>query len=145
MKASVSSRAFRTVVTVSAIAATAVLLDALWLGLVARGFYDSALAPLKRTVFLPAAGLFYSFYVGVILIYAVRGAKSLGSAARRGAGLGLVVYAAYELTNWAVLRDWPGVLVPVDTAWGVALTAAAAAVGKWTHDKLAIGRAGVER
>jgi uncharacterized membrane protein len=109
----------------------------LWLGLIARRLYDSLLAPLKRsTAFLPAAASFYCFYVSVILIYAVRGATGLAAAARRGAALGLVVYTTYELTNWAVLRDWPGALVPVDIGWGVVLTTAAATVGKWTSDKL---------
>jgi uncharacterized membrane protein len=127
----------RTWITALAIAVTTVALDLLWLGLIARGIYDPLLAPLKRNaVFLPAALLFYSFYAAVILFYAVRGAQGLGSAARRGAALGLVVYATYELTNWAVLRDWPGLLVLVDTAWGVVLTAAAATMGKWVSDKL---------
>ncbi len=132
-----SREAFRTLIAARAIAAATLLMDLLWLGLVAREVYDSLLGPLKRSsALLPAAALFYSFYVGVILIYAVRGATSVGAAARRGAALGLVVYASYELTNWAVVRDWPALLVPVDTAWGVALTATAATVGKWVDDRL---------
>jgi uncharacterized membrane protein len=141
VKAEPTSGALRTIATVLAIAGTTVLLDMLWLGLIARQFYDSSLAPLKRsTAYLPAAGLFYCFYVAVILTYAVRGSNSRMAATRRGAALGLVVYATYELTNWAVLRDWPGALVPVDIGWGVVLTAAAATVGKWTSDKLQAGR-----
>ena len=35
-----------------------------------------------------------------------------------------------QLTNWAVLRGWPGWIVPVDVAWGVVLTASAALAGK---------------
>ena len=55
-------------------------------------------------------------------IYAVRPSRSAKDAALRGAGLGFVAYTTYELTNWAVLEDWGAILVPIDIAWGVALT-----------------------
>ncbi len=118
-------------------------LDLTWLGVVARGLYDSALAPLKRPeVLLPAAGLFYALYLAAILIHAVLGAVTPAGAARRGAALGLVAYGTYELTNWAVLRDWPAALVPVDLVWGVILTAVAAFVGKWVYDAVRAGTRG---
>jgi uncharacterized membrane protein len=114
-----------------ATAAALVVLDLAWLGVVARDLYRNALGPLMRPeAFLPAAALFYAFYVSVTVAWAVLGSSSPGGAARRGAGLGLVAYATYELTNWAVIRDWPGWLVPVDLAWGVVLTATAALAGK---------------
>jgi uncharacterized membrane protein len=118
-------------------------LDLTWLGVVARGLYDSSLAPLKRAdVFLPAAGLFYALYVAAIVVFAVLGAASRAAAARRGAALGLVAYGTYELTNWAVLRDWPALLVPIDIAWGVVLTALAGLVGKLVYDRLRGGAPG---
>ncbi len=114
-----------------ATAATTLVLDLAWLGFVARGLYDSALGPLRRPeVLWPAALLFYAFYVAVTVAWAVLRSEGPLHAARRGAGLGLVAYATYELTNWAVLRDWPAWIVPIDIAWGVALTAAAALAGK---------------
>ena len=61
----------------------------------------------------------------------------MSGAARRGAALGLVAYGTYELTNWAVLRDWPALLVPIDIGWGVVLTAMAAFVGKLVYVKVA--------
>ena len=114
-----------------ATAATFLVLDLLWLGVVARDFYREALGGLMREeAYVPAAALFYAFYVAVTTGWAVLGAGSPGDAARRGAGLGFVAYATYELTNWAVIRDWPAVIVPLDLAWGVALTAVAALAGK---------------
>jgi uncharacterized membrane protein len=105
-------------------------LDLLWIGVVAKGVYDK-LGPLKRDPpSLPAAGLFYAMYTTATFLYAVRPASTVGVAAKRAAGLGFVAYATYELTNAAVIRDWPTVLVPVDTLWGVALTAAAASAGR---------------
>jgi uncharacterized membrane protein len=120
----------------AATGATLLFLDLTWLGVMARGLYDSSLAPLKRaSVFLPAAGLFYAFYVAAIVTCAVLPAARPAAAFRRGAALGLVAYGTYELTNWAVLRDWPALLVPIDIGWGVVLTAVAAFAGKLAHDK----------
>ena len=114
-----------------ATAATMLVLDLAWLGVLARGLYDAALGPLRRPeVLWPAALLFYAFYVAVTVAWAVFRANGPLHAACRGAGLGLVAYATYELTNWAVLRGWPAWIVPVDVTWGAALTAAAALAGK---------------
>lgn len=125
-------RAAATVAVATAVtAATLLILDLAWLGVVARPLYDSALGPLKRAdMFWPAAGLFYTLYIAAIVMHAERGATGAGDAARRGAGLGLVTYGTYELTNWAVLRDWPAVLVLPDIAWGAALTSVAAVAGR---------------
>lgn len=111
------------------------VLDLAWLGVVARGLYEAALGELLRPdAHLPAAALFYAFYVAATTGWAVLGAASKGDAARRGAGLGLVAYATYELTNWAVIRGWPAWIVPVDVAWGVFLTALAALAGRAAYD-----------
>ncbi len=119
---------------VAAAATTMLVLDLVWLGVIARGLYDAMLGPLKRTeVLWPAAALFYGMYVTAIVVYAVIGSSSPSSALRRGAALGLVTYATYELTNCAVVRDWPALLVPIDISWGVALTAVAGLAGKLAH------------
>lgn len=115
--------------------ATLLLLDLLWLGVIAAGLYDACLGPLKsETVFWPAAVLFYSLYVGATVAWAVLGTERPSAAARRGAALGLVVYGTYELTNWAILRGWPALLVPIDIGWGVLLTSTASLVGKLVQD-----------
>lgn len=115
--------------------ATFLALDLAWLGLVARGLYAAALGDLLRPeVHRLAAALFYAFYVAVTVGWAVLGAETERAAARRGAGLGLVAYATYELTSWAVIRGWPAWIVPVDVAWGVLLTGLAALAGRAAHD-----------
>ena len=119
---------------VLATAVTMLVLDLAWLGIVARGVYASALGHLMRPEALwPAALLFYVFYVSVTAAWAVFGTAAPAAAARRGAGLGFVAYTTYELTNWAVLRDWPAWIVPIDIAWGIALTAVSALAGKATQ------------
>jgi len=135
------ARAAASVVVATAVTAVSLLvLDLLWLGVVARPLYDSALGGLKRPVlFWPAAGLFYALYIGAIVIHAELGAAGAADAARRGAGLGLVAYGTYELTNWAILRDWPAVLVLPDIAWGVAPTCFAAMAGKAALSRMRAG------
>lgn len=105
-------------------------LDLIWLGVLARPLYDRALGDLLRpeALRLPAL-LFYFFYVSVTWLHAVRPANSVKDAMSRGAGLGCVAYGVYELTNWAVLKGWPGYIVPIDWLWGVVLTGAAAGAG----------------
>ena len=120
-------------VAAAVIAVTVVMLvlDLGWLGVVAGGFYDAQLGPLKRPqAHVGAAALFYVLYVGAVIRHAVLGASGRREALRRGASLGFIVYASYELTNWAVIAHWPAGLVPVDLAWGVVLTGAVAFAGR---------------
>lgn len=124
------------IASASVAAATAMLLlDLSWLGVVARELYDANLGPLKRSeVFWPAAALFYVMYIGAVVVHAVIGSNSPAASLRRGAALGFVTYATYDLTNWAVLQGWPALLVPIDIAWGVVLTAMVALAGKLAYD-----------
>ena len=106
-------------------------LDLLWLGIAAQSIYNEALGPLRaKDTVLEAAGLFYLQYVLVITLVASLPAKALADAAKRGAVVGWIAYATYELTNWAVIADWPVSLVPIDIVWGVALTALVAVAGR---------------
>lgn len=119
------------IAAILATAGTMLALDLTWIGLAARGLYSAALGPLLRPeAFWPAAALFYLFYVAVTVSYAVLPAEGPLPAARRGAALGLVAYTTYELTNWALLKDWPAWIVPIDIAWGILLTAASSLAGK---------------
>lgn len=108
-------------------------LDALWLGLVARSFYREHLSELLRPD--PRWGpalLFYAVFVAGIVILVTLPAverSSLGRAVTTGALFGFVTYAAYDLTNLAVLRGFPVIVAVVDLAWGAAITAAVAAAG----------------
>lgn len=126
------------IAAVLAVTLTMMALDLAFLGVVARSFYDGALGALKRpTVHWPAALAFYVMYVGAITAYAVLPAQGLANAFARGAGLGFVCYATYELTNWAVIAGWPARLVPVDLAWGVALTGVASLAGRAALERTA--------
>ncbi len=105
-------------------------IDLCWLGLVAQPIYADLLGDLKAPEpYWPAAIAFYLFYITTIFGYGVVNALSVRDALTRGASLGFVAYATYELTNWAVIRDWPALLVPMDILWGVVLTSTVAGLG----------------
>jgi uncharacterized membrane protein len=107
--------------------------DAVWLSLMASRLYRPALGGLLREPFAPAPAIaFYAIYIAGILIFAVAPARAAGDwtgATWRGALLGLMAYATYDLTNQATLRDWPLAITLADLCWGTALTAKAATIG----------------
>jgi uncharacterized membrane protein len=108
------------------------VLDALWLGWVGRPLYTERLGDLLApTVAMPAALLFYTVYVLGITYFVTAPALARDSpsqAAVGGALLGLVAYATWNLTNLAVIRDFPASIVPIDMAWGTAATAVTSVV-----------------
>ena len=113
-----------------AVAFTMLVLDLLWLGVVATSLYDALGALRASPPYWPAAALFYAFYVAAIMFYTVLPATSVKDAWRRGAHLGFVAYTTYELTNWAVITGWPSEIVLIDIVWGIALTGLVAAAGR---------------
>lgn len=107
-----------------------VLLDAIWLMVVAGPGFKAALGPLMRDqpLLLPA-GAFYPIYIFGLLMLAIRPATTVRSAAAKGALLGLAAYATFDLTNISVIEGWPVALSLMDFAWGIFASATAAAVG----------------
>ena len=113
--------------------------DLLWLGVVAKGFYQEHLGHLMRPdVIWGAAPFFYSIFIAGVLVFSVLPgleAQSLGYSIALGAFLGLVTYATFDLACLAMLKDFPVVVVYVDLAWGIALTAGVSTsgygFGKW--------------
>jgi uncharacterized membrane protein len=103
-------------------------LDLLWLGIVARGFYQRHLGQLLRpdVRWVPAI-LFYLVYVAALIVFVVAPALERQSPTRAvflGAFFGLAAYAAYDLTSLSMIRDFPTIVAVVDLAWGVLLSAA---------------------
>ena len=112
---------------------TFLVLDGVWLGVIAKGFYRSELGSLmKDDPNWLAAALFYVAYVAGLTFLAVRPGLSEGDwrvAASHGAVLGLLAYGTYDMTNLATLKGWPLSVVAVDIVWGTLLTMAAAIGG----------------
>ncbi len=115
------------------------IVDLIWLGVVAKGFYQKNLNYiLSPQVNWAAAIIFYLIFIAGILIFAVVPAvvkDSLRHAVIWGALFGFFTYMTYELTNLALLKDWPLNIVFVDILWGVVLCTVVATVGfyiaKW--------------
>jgi uncharacterized membrane protein len=103
------------------------VVDLLWLGVIARGFYRRQLGSLLRPdVQWAPALIFYLLFVAGVLIFAVIPAlerDSWGRAIVLGALFGAISYATYDLTNLATLKGFPPVVAVVDIAWGAFLAA----------------------
>jgi uncharacterized membrane protein len=101
------------------------IIDLIWLGIVAKGFYQKNLKYiLSPNVNWTAAIIFYLMYIAGILIFAVVpgvAKDSVRHAVLWGALFGFFTYATYDLTNLALLKDWPLNIVVVDILWGMVL------------------------
>lgn len=104
-----------------------VILDYIWLAKVAKNLYlislkehtvvkDGALVP-----YLPAVPLVYIVAVIAIWTFILSKVSTLPEAVLYGALLGFFMYAFYDLTNLATLKDYPWSLTIVDTLWGTFL------------------------
>jgi uncharacterized membrane protein len=106
------------------------IIDLVWLGVVAKGFYQKHLGYLMRPqVNWTAAVLFYLLFIIGIVLFAVRPALELQSPMRAlvfGALFGFFAYATYDLTNLATVKDWPVIVTVIDLIWGTVLCGAVA-------------------
>jgi uncharacterized membrane protein len=101
------------------------LIDMIWLGVLAKGFYRRHLGPmLSPKVNWAAAILFYLLFIVGLLVFVIKPALISGEPLKAlffGALLGLISYATYDLSNLATLKDWPLVVTVVDLIWGSVL------------------------
>lgn len=116
------------------------IMDALWLGVVARGFYTSRMGELLLDQ--PrwgVAAIFYALYIVGLVYFAVVPGMASGSwvtGAFNGALFGFFAYLTYNATNLSVLRGYDPVVAVVDTSWGTIMGAVVAggatlAVNAW--------------
>ena len=120
-------------------------IDALWLGVVARDLYrqDMGILMAAQPRWAAAAAFYLAYPLGLV-IFAVKPALetasggsggnggnggSLGRALLLGGLFGLFAYGTYDLTNLAVVQDWPLRLTFVDLAWGTFASAVSAGAG----------------
>lgn len=105
-------------------------IDMVWLGFVARTFYQTRLGHLlAESVNWPIAISFYLIFLVGLLIFAIAPALAAGDGQRAliyGALFGFFTYATYDLTNWSTLRDWPASVALADMVWGTILSASVA-------------------
>jgi len=108
------------------------VMDSVWLYVMAGRLYRPQIGALMRDGFDPvAAVLFYLVFVAGIVTFV--GVPAWDSARWttplwRGALFGLVAYATYDLTNQATLRIWSTRVTILDLCWGAFASALAAVV-----------------
>jgi uncharacterized membrane protein len=115
------------------------LIDMIWLGVVAKGFYRRHLGTmLSPKVNWAAAILFYLLFIVGLLVFVIKPALISGEPLKAlffGALFGLISYATYDLSNLATLKDWPLIVTIVDLIWGSVLGGAVSffsvLLGRW--------------
>jgi len=107
-----------------------IVIDGLWLAIIAKNFYTNHLGDLLRTDFLIVPGvLFYLAFTAGLVYLAVRPWQPelpLLQIAINGAIVGFLAYGTYDLTNLSTLKNWPVIVSIVDLAWGTVLSASVA-------------------
>lgn len=111
--------------------------DLLWLGVVARKVYVYFLGSLLREpVNWSAAFIFYLLFIIGLIIFCIDPAikqTSISQAFIKGALFGFFTYMTYELTNLAVLKNWPLGVVFIDIAWGTILCSLVSGLSVWLY------------
>jgi len=102
------------------------IIDAIWLGLVAPKFYREQIGHLmsERPNFIAALIFYLIFIVGVVyfVVNPAVDAQSVKKVLVSGMLFGFITYATYDLTNLATLKDWPLTVTIVDLIWGTTLS-----------------------
>ena len=108
-------------------------LDALWLGWLARDFYREQMGELMsdQVRLLPAVLFYLGYPAALVSLGLMPRPASMRTAVLRSAGLGVMAYATYDLTNWATLAVWSGTLAAVDVTWGAVISGAAGLAAWW--------------
>jgi uncharacterized membrane protein len=113
------------------------VLDVLWLGFVVKDFNLQQLAQIGRInngefdlLLFPAAITYVLMSLAMVFFVVPKAAGSgrLGPAFGWGALMGLVVYGVFDMTNLAILRDYPVTFVYADMAWGTFVFGAVSAI-----------------
>ncbi len=102
------------------------VLDSIWLFLIAKNFYKKYIGHLyAENVNFASAILFYLIYTLGIVVFCVMPNADSNSPLKTlllGGLFGLVAYATYDLTNLATLKGFPVNVAVVDIIWGAVVT-----------------------
>lgn len=113
------------------------ILDALWLGVLAKDFYRTQMGELmvEQIRWAPALVFYFGYPAALVALALYPAGQPFAQQVARAALVGLVAYGVYDLTNMATLRQWPLKLALVDTAWGVFASVLAGAAAAWVAQR----------
>jgi uncharacterized membrane protein len=118
-----------------------VVIDLIWLLGIAKNLYRDEMGSLMASEpkLLASLGfyLLYAFGASIFVIIPAISKQSWLYAVQYGALFGLFCYMTYDLTNLAVIRDFPVRLAFIDIAWGSAVTALSATIAYWVGTRVA--------
>ena len=119
---------------------TLIAIDLVWLLGIAKNLYRDQMGDLMANEPKLIAGLaFYLLYALGVCIFVIVPAlskQSLIYALQYGALFGLFCYMTYDLTNLAVIRNFPTQLALIDIAWGSFVTAICSGIAYWVGSRL---------
>jgi uncharacterized membrane protein len=119
--------------TYSTLLLSLLVIDGIWLGLVAKDGYQTAMAHIMREqVIIWPWVAFYLLYPVAMLILAIQvqlPTQSRFQYVLRGSVLGAAAYGTYNLTNYALVVDWPLFITLKDWLWGTFLSGLIAYIG----------------
>ena len=115
-------------------AAVMVVIDLIWLGLIAKPMYQQGIGHLmaEKPNIAAAIAFYATFPVGLMIFAILPDAASAGwqHTALLGALFGFFTYATYDLSNLATLKNYPLKLALVDIIWGSLVSTLSATAGK---------------
>ena len=117
-----------------------VVVDLIWFLGIAKTLYQDQMGDLMASEPKLAAGaafyLLYALGVCIFVIVPALNKQSGFNAVLYGALFGFFCYMTYDLTNLAVIRDFPTKLAFVDISWGSVVTGLSAGLAYWVGDRL---------
>jgi uncharacterized membrane protein len=113
------------------------VLDFLFLGVFAKGFFTGQVGDMLGELKPVPAVLFYLLYIVGVLIFVSGGAgATTQTTLLYGALFGLFCYATFDLTSLALLKHWSWAVAAVDIGWGAVVTAVSSTAGLLVADWL---------
>ena len=122
-----------------AVLLTYLIMDGIWLGLVSKAEYQESIGGLMREkVIMWPWVVFYIIYSAALAFIIIKpnvGLDNFSTVAISGILFGAAAYGAYNLTNYAILKDWPLGITIKDWTWGVFVTTSATLSGWYVVSK----------
>lgn len=132
------------VITYLSLLLSLLIFDGIWLGLVAKDGYQEAMGHIMREqIIIWPWIVFYLLYPLAILTLAIK--VQLPSMSKyhflwRGFVLGATAYGTYNLTNYALVVNWPLYITIKDWLWGAVLTSSCSGIAGLVWLKMSIQR-----